>query len=166
MEPDLRGVMRNFATGVCVATTYTDEPTGRRHDALTVNSLVSLSLDPPLVSISLRNGSGFLAALRTSASWAVSILDVGSYDLAQAFAKDGASRAVTLKTLATRPGPRTGALVLEAPGWLECSLLHEWAAGDHTVVVGEVLTTWTRRRRPPLIFVDGGFHTVESTARH
>ena len=35
---DLRRAMRNFATGVCIATTYADGVDGRRHDAVTINS--------------------------------------------------------------------------------------------------------------------------------
>ena len=79
---DLRSVMRNFATGVCVASTHDDCVNDRRHDAVTVNSLTSLSLDPPLVSLCLRRESTFLAGLLSSKKWAVSILDGEARELA------------------------------------------------------------------------------------
>ncbi|MGH2944420.1 MAG: flavin reductase family protein, partial [Solirubrobacteraceae bacterium] len=84
--PDLRGAMRHFATGVCVATTYADRADGRRHDAVTINSLTSVSLDPPLVSLCLRRESAFLADLLESKLWATSILDGAAGDVARRFA--------------------------------------------------------------------------------
>lgn len=75
MPPDLRGAMQNFATGVGVATTYRDRVGGRCHDAVTVNSLTSVSLEPPLVSLCMHRESGFLTDLLQTKKWAVSILD-------------------------------------------------------------------------------------------
>lgn len=161
MPPDLRGAMRNFATGVCVATTYADRVDGRRHDAVTVNSLTSVSLDPPLVSLCLRRDSGFLTDLLETKKWAVSILDGGADDLARFFAKDRASRAAAVAALSASPGRHTGALVLDAPSWLECVLWGSFDIGDHTMVVGEVVAAGVQRRRPPLIFLHGRYHALE-----
>lgn len=160
---DLRRVMRNFATGVCIATTYTDSPAGRVHDALTVNSLTSVSLAPPLVSICLRPGSAFLADLLVTGVWATSILDSGSDDLAALFAADRADRIAAIPTLSAVPGARTGALVLDAAGWLECALRDHRRVGDHTMVTGEVLAASAGDRRPPLIFLHGRFHALEES---
>lgn len=89
---DLRGAMRTFATGVCVATTYLDTPGGRRHDAVTVNSLGSISLDPPLVSLAFRKESAFLADLLETGRWVVSILPADAREVARRFAGPRASR--------------------------------------------------------------------------
>ena len=70
MNNDLRTVMRHFATGVCVVSTYTDCAEGRRHDAITVNSLTSVSLDPAIITLCFRHDSRFLADLRTAGVWA------------------------------------------------------------------------------------------------
>jgi flavin reductase (DIM6/NTAB) family NADH-FMN oxidoreductase RutF len=131
--------MRNFATGVCVVTTYVDRVDGRRHDAVTVNSLTSVSLEPPLVSLCLRRDSGFLTDLLKTKTWAVSILDGGADDVARLFAKDRATRAGAIDALCASPGHHTGALVLDAPSWLECVLWDSFDIGDHTMVVGEVV---------------------------
>jgi flavin reductase (DIM6/NTAB) family NADH-FMN oxidoreductase RutF len=155
--------MRNFATGVCLVTTYVDGPSGRRHDAVTVNSLTSVSLDPPLVSVNLRQGSGFLTDLLTTKVWAVSILDVGADDIARRFARDRVSRAAAVNTLSATPGERTGALVLDSPGWMECALREHFEVGDHIVAIGEVLAAGTQERRPPLIFLHGRYHGLEGT---
>jgi flavin reductase (DIM6/NTAB) family NADH-FMN oxidoreductase RutF len=152
--------MRNFATGVCVATTYIDDLDGRRHDALTVNSLTSLSLDPPLVSLALRADSAFLADLLVSKVWALSILDVGGDDLARSFAADRAHRTTALSTATVAPGEQTGALILESQAWLECVLREQIDTGDHTMVIGEVVATGSKERRPPLIFLRGKYYAL------
>jgi flavin reductase (DIM6/NTAB) family NADH-FMN oxidoreductase RutF len=161
VELDLRRAMRNFATGVCIVTTYLDGPGGRQHDAVTVNSLTSVSLEPPLVSVCFRHGSRFLADLLVTRQWAVSILDAGSDDVARCFAGDRASRAAAVQTLSASPGEHTGALVLDAPSWLECTLREHFEVGDHTVVIGEVLAVGVQQRRPPLIFLHGRYHALD-----
>ncbi|MCP3822719.1 flavin reductase [Streptomyces sp. A3M-1-3] len=160
MGLDLRNVMRNFATGVCVVSTYVDTPEGRRHDAVTVNSLTSVSLEPPLVSVCLRRDSDFLADLQATGVWAVSILDTGADDVAQSLAGDRENRAAALSTLPASPGESTGALVLDSLGWLECALRDKIDAGDHTVAIGEVLATGSQDRRCPLISLRGRYYTT------
>lgn len=158
MAPDLRGAMRTFATGVCVATTYRDTPGGRRHDAVTVNSLGSISLDPPLVSLAFRRESAFLGDLLATGRWVVSILPADARDVARRFAGPRVSRVVA--GLKAQPGERTGALVLDGASWLECALAEKFDLGDHTLVVGEVLATGHDRHAPALVFVHGDYHSV------
>ncbi|WP_203217747.1 flavin reductase family protein [Nocardia terpenica] len=163
---DLRAVMRNFATGVAIATTYVDRPEGRIHDAVTINSLISLSLDPPLIAISMRHGSRFGAGLAESRVWAVSILGGAALRTAGVFAKPHAARAEALDALPTRPGPRTGALLLDAPGWLECVLERSVEVGDHTLFVGEVVAAGAHDVGDRLVFLQGRFHVVDHIPDH
>jgi flavin reductase (DIM6/NTAB) family NADH-FMN oxidoreductase RutF len=160
MPPDLRGAMRTFATGVCVASTYRDTPGGRHHDAVTVNSLGSISLDPPLVSLSFRRDSTFLGDVLASGRWAVSILPAGAREIARRLAGPAAARAAYVAEIEARPGERTGALVLAGASWLECGLQDRFDLGDHTLVIGDVLATGHDGRSPALVFVHGRYHTV------
>jgi|GEM_PF-482239 len=161
MSPDLRGAMRNFATGVCIATTYADHEGIRRHDAVTLNSLTSVSLDPPLVALSLHRGSGFLTDLLQTKKWAVSILDSAAEPLARRLARGRAERAAAVATLPATAGPETGALLLDAQSVLECVLRDSFDLGDHTMVVGEVLSTGFREHQPPLLFLHGHYHQLD-----
>jgi flavin reductase len=158
MEVDLRATMRHFATGVSVVTTHVDRPDGRRHDGVTVNSLTSVSLEPPLVSFGLKRTSLFLADVLESKVFAVSILDIGAADVARTFAAGREQRAASLCTLSASPGAVTGALIIDSPSWMECMVHQHIDLGDHTVVVGEVLATGTQDRRPPLVFLHGAYH--------
>jgi flavin reductase (DIM6/NTAB) family NADH-FMN oxidoreductase RutF len=160
MEADLRATMRTFATGVSVVTTYLDGPGGRTHDGVTVNSLTSVSLDPPLVAIGLRRTSSLLADLLRSKVFGVSILDVGAADVARTFAAGRAQRASALCALSTTIGEATGTLIIDSPGWLECAVHRHLDLGDHTLIVGRVLAAGTDGRRPPLVFLHGAYHAV------
>lgn len=160
MPADLRAAMRTFATGVCVASTYRDTSQGRRHDAVTVNSLGSISLDPPLVSLSFRRNSAFLSDLLAAGRWAVSILPAGARETARLLAGPPAARAGSMAGLRAHPGERTGALVLAGASWLECGLRYRFDLGDHTLVIGDVLATGHDGWPPALVFLHGQFHTV------
>jgi flavin reductase (DIM6/NTAB) family NADH-FMN oxidoreductase RutF len=158
--------MRNLATGVCIATTYVDHGDRRDHDAVTVNSVTSVSLDPPLVSLCLRLDSRFLADLLTTGKWALSILDGSAAAAARLCSGDRAGRVGALSSLCASPGRHTGALVLDAPSWLECELWDSFRLGDHTMVVGQVVAAGTGRRRVPLLYLRGRYHTLDDTGVH
>jgi flavin reductase len=160
MSPDLRGAMRNFATGVCVAATYSDREGRRRHDAVTLNSLTSVSLEPPLVSLSLHRESQFLGDLLETKKWSVSILDSDAEPLARQLARSREDRAQAVAALRATPGPATGALMLDAQSSLECVLWDSFDLGDHTMVIGEVVSTGIREHQPPLLFLHGSFHPL------
>ncbi|AJE80486.1 MULTISPECIES: flavin reductase family protein [Streptomyces] len=158
MELDLRTVMRHFATGVGVVSTWAPDPGapgGRRHDAITVNSLIPVSFAPPLVALFLRHGSVFLDDLLASRRWGLSILAAGGQDTAQLLARPRPSRQEVLTALPAAPGEHTGALLFEGPGWMECALADSFTVGDHLMVVGTVLATGVRARQDPLVFLHG-----------
>ncbi|MEU7940826.1 flavin reductase family protein [Microbispora bryophytorum] len=161
VQDDLRTVMRNFATGVCVVTTFSGTASLRTHNALTINSLTSVSLDPPLISLSIRRESTFLADLMESRVWAVSILDAEGEDLARIFARPEQERKKALSSLPTKPGERTGALLLDSSAWLECRYWNHLVAGDHLLIVGEIVGLGTNHARVPLVFLQGAFHRID-----
>ncbi len=161
MHQDLRTVMRHFATGVCVVSTFSDRDGTRVHDAITVNSLTSVSLEPALISLCFRLDSRFLADLREAGVWGVSILDGDSEDQARAFARDPESRRVAMEAAPHHVGDQTGVVLLEAAGWMECTFRDELVIGDHVMVIGEVVELGSGDSRAPLIFLQGGFHKLE-----
>lgn len=138
---DLRAVMTEFATGVAVVTTHHD---GVDH-AVTINSLTSVSLDPPLVLICVGTGSRFAVPLRASGIWGISILAAGATDVAWHLARRGPRSAPPLEGIAHHTGTTGTALLDQALSWLECRTHEIHEAGDHLIVVGEVVSTSTGR---------------------
>jgi flavin reductase len=150
---ELRALMRRFPTGVAIVTVDVEgEQLG-----LTVGSLVSLSLEPPLVGIAISRQAALHELLRAAGAFAASLLGAGQDGLAQHFAR-GVPPIALWHGIAARPGPATGAPLLDgALGWLECRVAAEHPAGDHTFFVGEVVSSEPGAAGAPLIRHGGDF---------
>jgi flavin reductase len=103
---------------------------------LTVASLVSLSLEPPLVGFAIRRDAALHELLRDAHELAVSVLASGQEHLAQHFAR-GVPPIALWERIPLRPAP--GPPQLEgAAAWLRGRVTGEHPAGDHTFFVAEV----------------------------
>jgi len=145
---DLREVMRRHPAGVAVVTV------DARGDRLgvTVSALVSLSLEPPLVGVSIGREARVHELLREAGGFAVSLLAGGQEWLAQHFAR-GTPPIAMWHGIAHHEGSEGAPLLAGAIGWLECRLWAEYPAGDHTFFVGEVLAAELGEDAPPLVHV-------------
>ena len=104
---------------------------------LTVASLVSLSLEPPLVGVAVRRDAALHELLRRAGVFGVSVLGAGQDHLAQHFAR-GVPPIALWERIPVREGD--GPPLLEgALAWLRCGVTDEHPTGDHTLFVGRVL---------------------------
>ncbi|MDN5715757.1 MAG: flavin reductase family protein [Janibacter sp.] len=153
----LRHAMAHFATGVTVVTTLED---GHDH-AMTANSVTSVSLEPPLVLVCVRQDTGWHDAVVSSGVWGVSILPEAGRPAATWLSTGGRPLYGQLSGIAHHRGELGVALVDDALATLECrtTALHE--AGDHTIVVGEVMSSQADARRDdPLIYYRSRYTTT------
>src|SRR5438876_1426451 len=137
--------MRRFPAGVAVVTV---DAHGERL-GLTVGSLVSLSLEPPLVGVAISRQAAMHELLRREGGFAISVLAAGQEPLAQHFAR-GVPPIALWHGIATRDEAAGAPLLAGALGWIECRTLAEYDAGDHTLFVGEVLSVELGEPAPPL----------------
>src|SRR4051812_19590358 len=148
----LREVMRRYPHGVAVLTVDAD---GERL-GLTVASLVSLSLDPPLVGVAVSQQAAMHELLRRADGFSLNLLAEGQGWLAQHFARG-------VPPIAMWEGIEThgdGAPLLDgALGWIECRLSDEVAAGDHTLFVGEVVSAEAGMATAPLVHLGQEYRT-------
>jgi flavin reductase len=146
---ELRALMRRFPTGVAVVTVdANDEQLG-----LTVGSLVSLSLEPPLVGVSISRFAALHELLREAGAFGLSILAAGQEALAQHFAR-GVPPLALWEGIERRPGATGVPLLAEGVGWLECRLDREVETGDHTLFVGGVVHAQRGPAAVPLVYYD------------
>jgi flavin reductase (DIM6/NTAB) family NADH-FMN oxidoreductase RutF len=152
-----RRVVGRFATGVTVVTTQLD---GHQH-AMTCNSFTSVSLDPVLVLFCAEKIARFHEVVLTSGEWAVSVLAQGQERVSRQFAARGRPLEDQFTGIAHSRGRLTGAAVLEgAVAALECRTVSTVDAGDHTVVVGEVLSLDVPDPTgEPLLYYEGRYRT-------
>jgi flavin reductase len=145
----LRALMRRFPAGVAVVTVDAE---GERL-GLTVGTLVSLSLDPPLVGIAIAREAAMHELLRQAGRFALSLLGSDQEAVAQHFAR-GFPPIAHWHGIAHREGSAGAPLLEGALGWLECRTWAEHAVGDHTLFVGEVLECELGAAYPPLVYLD------------
>jgi flavin reductase (DIM6/NTAB) family NADH-FMN oxidoreductase RutF len=145
-----RAALGRFATGVTVVTTARD---GEIH-AMTANAFTSVSLDPPLVLVSIDHRTRMHALLPATRHFGVSVL--------------GSDQERTAMHFAGRPMADPGELfvwmgdvplVNDAIAHVACTLYAEHPAGDHTLYLGEVVEL-ADRPGDPLLFHSGLFGTM------
>ncbi len=143
---ELRAVMGRFPAGVAVVTVELD---GQRI-GLTVASLISLSLEPPLVGFAIRRDAALHELLRGAGQFAVSMLGAGQEWIAQHFAR-GVPPIALWENIPLRetdgPPQLEGAI-----GWLRCRTVDEHDTGDHTFFVGAVESAEAGPGEEPLVF--------------
>jgi len=163
----MRAVMRLFATGVAVVTTW-DGDTAR---GTTVNSFTSLSLRPPLVMVAFDRPRRIVGPLARSGRYAVNILGEDCSELSDCFAGGPspvrgadaeAAEEVEMCGVSWRPGA-TGLPVLDsAIATLECTVESTFPAGDHNMYVGRVVAARAIDGEPmPLLYYTGRYLRIE-----
>lgn len=160
LAQNMRSVLGNFCTGVAVITAETPEgPLG-----MTVQSLVSISLDPPLVMFSPQKTSSTWPRIREGGTFCANILPREQRDLGLRFAKAPVEE--RFNGVDWQPG-LTGAPVLDgAMAFIECEIEQVHEAGDHYMVLGRVLDLGEKGPGEPLLFFKGGFGSFNSIPRN
>ena len=151
---ELRVVMRRYPFGLSVVTVDLE---GERL-GLTVASLASLALEPPLVGISIARQAALHELLRAAGGFAVSMLGADQLELAQHFARGVPPIAMWhgIEVLDSLRGPR----IAGALGWLVCELVAEHEAGDHTLFLGLVERAEAGADGPPLLRLGGEYRSA------
>jgi flavin reductase (DIM6/NTAB) family NADH-FMN oxidoreductase RutF len=147
--------MRRLPHGVAVLTV---EAEGERL-GLTIDSLVSLSLEPPLVGVAVSRQAAMHELLRAAGGFALSLLAAGQEDIAQHFSR-GVPPIAHWHGIASRERAVGAPLLEGALGWIECRTAAEHEAGDHTLFVGEVLAVELGDAATPLVHVESGYRKL------
>jgi flavin reductase (DIM6/NTAB) family NADH-FMN oxidoreductase RutF len=157
IEPtQLRKLMRKWASGVTLVTVRH----GSEAHGMTVSSFTSISLDPPLILVSLEKDSRTHGLVRKSGRFAVSILANQQVELAERFAgriPDQNDRTASLKNkteLSEIPIP-SGSLA-----YLECEVIDSKDAGTHTLFIAQVIWEVASEGGQPLLYYDQDYRVL------
>ncbi len=142
----LKRAFGSFATGVAVigVRCADGELVG-----MTVNSLTSVSMDPPLVLFCPATSLAAYQAYAEAEHFTVSILAEGSETVSNHFAKSGIDK---WGTMAHSLGASGAPYLESAVGVMECSVVGRHPAGDHLIVLGRVLRLKVSTSDEPLVF--------------
>jgi flavin reductase (DIM6/NTAB) family NADH-FMN oxidoreductase RutF len=150
---ELRQVMGHFATGVTIITTLTKA--GQLH-GLTANAFTSVSLEPPLLLISVDKKAESWPAFEESRVFTVNILADDQEGLSRKFAVSGGNK---FEGVAYRIGAN-GAPILDGTlAYIECTLYVAYDGGDHSIYLGEIQQVEIHEGKP-LVFYRGGYRAL------
>ena len=147
-----REVFGGVPAAVAVVATVED---GRPHGT-TVSSFTALSLDPPLVLVSLDRGSQLLATVRRTGHFSLNLLAVDQGSLALSFARKGDDKFDGVEWTHT---PGGFARLAGGAGWIAASLEWVMPGGDHEILIGRALDS-DRRESRPLVYHSRSFHDL------
>ena len=142
-----RRTISRWATGVAVVTASE----GPRDAGLTVNAMLSVSLAPPLLLVSLTHDADTTPVLERTRMFGVSLLNASQRALSERFA-----RAVTSEEkfagVAVHRGSTGVPLLDGALATFECELEQRVEVADHHLLVGRVVAAEAGRDGTPLLF--------------
>jgi len=152
----LKQAMRIFPQGVTVATmTGPNGPTG-----LTVSSFTSISLEPPLVLISIAKGSAIHDLFREAKAYAINFLADDQKSVSDTFA--GRTRATDrFEGLRLSKGVTGSPIIDGVRVAIECRAWQVYEGGDHSILVGEVVSAKTFNTKRPLVYYSQQYTTTE-----
>jgi flavin reductase (DIM6/NTAB) family NADH-FMN oxidoreductase RutF len=155
LDPDqFKAALRRHPAGVAVITC----DGGRGPAGFTATSLISLSLQPPLVAFALSHTASTWPSLRDSDTVVVHLLGEHQQEVAQTFATSGIDRfAEPTRWCRLATGEP---LIAGTPTWIRCDVEHRIAVGDHDLVVGRALQVGQQDVGAPLLYHDRAYKQV------
>ena len=153
-----RRAMSRFATGVTVLTTRVRD----LDHAMTASALTSVSLEPLLLLVCVEREGRLHDAVVEAGVWGVSVLSSRDRPGAEWLATRGRPLHAQLERLPHHRGPETGvALLDDALSTFECRTTAIHPAGDHSIVVGEVVSVTTAAHPgEALVYYRGRYETL------
>ena len=149
LDPEqLRHAMRSWTTGVAVVTAEHD---GQRY-GMTVNSFTSISLDPPLISVALRNLTHTCELVKKSGLFSVTILASDQKEISDRFAGRFPHIQDRFAGLETEMLDIPAPLLKGGTAFFNCRVRDAFLVGDNTLFVAEVIAVRGEGEGDPLVY--------------
>lgn len=145
---DLRTWMRLWASGVTLVTAQD----GRGPHGMTVSSFTSLSLDPPLIMVSLEQGTRTHQMVRQEGRFAVIFLRADQQDLAERFSSGIPDHEPRFDGVPYQRSAGGSPIPDARLAYLDCRVVDSHTAGTHTIFVGHVTGGESSESDSPLIY--------------
>lgn len=153
-EAAKKTVLRHFPYGLYAVTVAHD---GQEH-GMTANWLTQAAFEPPMAVVAVENTSKTLGLIRDAHHFAINVFLEGQRDLAGKLGRSSDQTPHKLKGIKTKPAPISGApLLADCLGWVECRVVACLPAGDHTLVLGEIVAAGVEHEGEALTLEEAGF---------
>lgn len=149
--------MRAWTSGVTIVTAVHG---GQRH-GMTVNSFTSISVDPPMIAISLQTASRTHDVVAKAGAFGITILAASQQELSERFADRQTTMGerldgVELETLVTGAPFLKGGLA-----YMDCRVTQSIPCGSNTLFIAEVLAVRGNDHDAPLVYHDRKYHRLK-----
>lgn len=150
-----RSAMSCFATGITVVTAKAEDG---EQLGVTANSFTSVSLEPPLVLVSLARSLLCLDKLLSAPAFAINLLACGQEELSMRFARSMGDKWMGVAHETSELG---APLLDQRLAHFECRPYARYEGGDHVILVGEVVHFESQPQAEPLVFYRGSYRRLE-----
>ncbi len=155
-QEGLKAFMRLYPQGVTVVTTRV----GGLAYGITVSSFTSVSLNPPLVMIAVDRSANSYKAFREAEIFAIHLLSSGQAELSEIFAGRKKTRD-KFEGVDYEEGPEKVPILRDTPAYMICRRYRIYEAGDHDLILCEVLSVAIRMPdSKPLVYRNRTYTTV------
>lgn len=155
-QQQLRSAMRAWTTGVAIVTAAHD---GKRH-GMTVSSFTSISLDPPLIVISLSTASHTHDLVRDAGAFGVTILAASQWELSERFAGRLGNAEDRMDGLRTETFITGAPFIVGGLAFLDCKVTQAIPAGMNTLFIAEVVAVRGDDHDSPLVYHDRAYRRL------
>jgi len=147
---NLRQALGSFPTGVTVVSCLdkNKNPLG-----FTANSFTSVSLDPQLISICIDKESFNIDSFSITKHFAVSVLSEDQQSISTTFATPNEDR---FQNVEWRTEDTGSPIIENAVAWFDCNTRQVIDAGDHLILIGEIIA-FDSSPRTPLMYLRGNY---------
>lgn len=154
MDPQIKKqALRMFTYGLYVFSCRK----GVENHAATVTWVSQASFVPPAVSVALENQSMAFSFVKETKTFALNILGKGQKELAAKFFKHPQTEGTKIGGVEFETKTTGAPLLTPAIAYLECKVIHLLPAGDHTIVVGEIIEAGVRKQEESLTLASTGW---------
>jgi flavin reductase (DIM6/NTAB) family NADH-FMN oxidoreductase RutF len=146
-------VLRHFPYGLYVLTVAH----GGEEHGMTANWVTQAAFEPPMVAVAVENTSKTIEMIRDAHQFAVNVLHKDQRELAGKLGRSSDQAPRKLKGVKTKPAAANTPVLADCLGWVECRLVTTLPAGDHTLVLGEVIEAGVEQEGEALTLQEAGF---------
>ena len=159
IDPEiLRKGMRQWASGVTVVTSLSG---GERY-GMTVSSFTSISVDPPMVTVTLNNATRTKQLVDTTGAFAINLLSEGQEELSERFAGRVSDHVNRFDGVRVQYSPEDIPMLPDAAVYVLCRVVYTYAMANSTLYIAEVIRSVKAANHPPLVYFDRSYHRIEN----
>lgn len=154
---DLREVMRRWATGVTIVTV---EKGGQKHGS-TVSSLTSISIDPPLVTVTIAKGTRTHHLMQMAGIFGITILSDQQQSLSERFAGELTEDQDRFEGVNSKYIFEGIPVLEDGLACLGCTIEYEYDMPTSTLFIGRVVASELGIGAPPLVYLNRTYRRLE-----